>query len=110
MRGLHHIAVICSDKAGALEFYRDKLGFPVIRENYRPERDDWKIDLQLDDSTELELSIMKGHLERPSPEAYGPGFVTWRSAWRAWMIRYGSLKAKGYRVSQSEGTPSQERK
>ena len=71
MRGLHHIAVICSDKSRALEFYQDKLGFPVIRENYRPERDDWKIDLQLDDSTELELFIMKGHPERPSPEAYG---------------------------------------
>ena len=78
MRVIHHIAVICSDKARALEFYRDKLGFPVIRENYRPERDDWKIDLQLDDSTELELFIMKGHPERPSPEAYGLRHVAFR--------------------------------
>ena len=67
-----------SDKAGALEFYRDKLGFPVIRENYRPERDDWKIDLQLDDYTELELFIMKGHPERPSPEAYGLRHLAFR--------------------------------
>ena len=48
-----------------------KLGLPVIRENYRPERDDWKIDLQINEMTELELFIMKGHHPRLSPEAYG---------------------------------------
>ena len=67
---IHHIAVICSDKDSALDFYHNKLGFQIVRENYRPERDDWKIDLQLDDC-ELELFIMKGHPERLSPEAYG---------------------------------------
>ena len=71
MTVIHHIAIICSDKKTALEFYVDKLGFPIIRENYRPERDDWKIDLRLNDSTELELFIMKDHPARPSPEAYG---------------------------------------
>ena len=67
---IHHVAVICSDKAAALEFYHEKLGFRVIRENYRPERDDWKIDLAMGDC-ELELFIMKGHPQRLSPEAYG---------------------------------------
>ena len=43
----------------------------IIRENYRPERDDYKIDLQLDDM-ELELFIIKNCPKRPSyPEAYG---------------------------------------
>ena len=70
MNTIHHIAVICSDKEKALEFYVDKLGFPIIRSNYRPERDDWKIDLQCGDF-ELELFIMKNHPPRPSPEAYG---------------------------------------
>ena len=37
MNTIHHIAIICSDKTAALEFYCEKLGFPVIRENYRPE-------------------------------------------------------------------------
>lgn len=68
---IHHIAIICSDKDAALDFYVDKLGLPIIRENYRPERDDWKIDLRLSDTTELELFIMKGHPQRLSPEAYG---------------------------------------
>ena len=49
----------------------DLLGFSVIRENYRPERDDYKIDLQLD-GMELELFIIKNCPKRPSyPEAYG---------------------------------------
>ena len=69
---IHHIAIICSDKDEALHFYHDLLGFPVIRENYRPERDDWKIDLRLNNSTEIELFIMKDRLARVSnPEAYG---------------------------------------
>lgn len=74
---IHHIAVICSDKEAALDFYSRKLGFPVIRENYRPERNDWKIDLQLGEC-ELELFIMKDHPKRPSPEAYGLRHLAFR--------------------------------
>lgn len=68
---VHHIAIICSDYAEAKAFYIDKLGFQVVRENYRPERDDWKIDLRLNEETEIELFIMKDHPKRLSPEAYG---------------------------------------
>lgn len=75
---LHHIAVICSDKESALEFYVNKLGFSVIRENYRADRDDWKIDLRINETTELELFIMKGHPERQSPEAYGLRHLAFR--------------------------------
>ena len=78
IRHIHHIAIICSDKEAALAFYNQKLGFPIIRENYRPERNDWKIDLQLNESTELELFIMKGHPERLSPEAYGLRHLAFR--------------------------------
>ena len=74
---IHHIAVICSDKDTALNFYHNKLGFRILRENYRPERDDWKIDLKLDDS-EMELFIMKDHPLRPSPEAYGLRHLAFR--------------------------------
>ncbi|WP_034444574.1 SMU1112c/YaeR family gloxylase I-like metalloprotein [Butyrivibrio sp. AE2032] len=74
---IHHIAVICSDKDTALNFYHNKLGFRILRENYRPERDDWKIDLKLDDS-EIELFIMKDHPLHPSPEAYGLRHLAFR--------------------------------
>ena len=74
---IHHIAIICSDKDKALHFYHDLLGFPVIRTNYREDRNDWKIDLllsgELDDPhTELELFIVPSAPRRPSfPEAQG---------------------------------------
>ena len=42
---IHHIAIIVSDYEAAREFYVNKLGFAVIRENYRPERKDWKLEL-----------------------------------------------------------------
>ena len=38
---IHHIAIIVSDYEAAKDFYVNKLGFSVIRENYRPERKDW---------------------------------------------------------------------
>ena len=68
---IHHIAIIGSDYEKSKHFYTELLGFEIIRENYRPERDDWKIDLKLGDS-EIELFIMKNRPQRPtSPEALG---------------------------------------
>ena len=34
---IHHIAIITSDYEAAKDFYVNKLDFPIIRENYRPE-------------------------------------------------------------------------
>ena len=71
LKKVHHIAIIGSNYEQSRRFYVDLLGFSVIRENYRPERDDYKIDLQLD-GMELELFIIKNCPKRPSyPEAYG---------------------------------------
>lgn len=71
LQKVHHIAIIGSNYEASKKFYTDLLGFQVIRENYREERDDYKIDLALGDM-ELELFIIKGCPKRPSyPEAYG---------------------------------------
>ena len=71
LKKVHHIAIIGSDYEKSKHFYVDLLGFSIIRENYRPERDDYKIDLQLD-GMELELFIIKNCPKRPSyPESYG---------------------------------------
>ena len=68
---IHHVAIIVSDYQKSREFYVDKLGFEVIRENYRPARDDWKLDLRLGDC-ELEIFGMKNRPPRPTtPEACG---------------------------------------
>ncbi len=88
---IHHIAVICSDKDEALDFYHTKLGFPIIRENYREDRDDWKIDLQMG-ACELELFIMKDHPLRPSPEAYGLRHLAFRGKRQSRRRVYKHLK------------------
>ena len=51
---IHHIAIIVSNYETAKDFYVNKLNFPIIRENYRPERNDWKLDLRVNEYTELE--------------------------------------------------------
>ena len=68
---IHHIAIIVSDYQKSKHFYVDLLGFKIIRENYRNERDDYKIDLKCGD-LEIELFIIKDAPKRPSyPEALG---------------------------------------
>lgn len=68
---IHHVAIIVSDYQTSRHFYVDLLGFEVIRENYRPERDDYKLDVKLGDS-ELEIFAIKNAPPRPSfPEARG---------------------------------------
>lgn len=75
---VHHVAIIGSDYAKSKHFYVEQLGFQILRENYREDRDDYKIDLQLDD-LEIELFIMKNCPERPSyPEAYGLRHLAFR--------------------------------
>jgi len=45
LKKIHHVAIIGSDYEQSKHFYADLLGFRIIRENHRPERQDWKIDL-----------------------------------------------------------------
>ena len=69
---IHHIAIIVSDYKVAKEFYVNKLGFSVIRENYRPERKDWKLDLRVNEYTELEIFAEENPPKRVNrPEACG---------------------------------------
>lgn len=71
LKQIHHVAIIVSDYEVSRKFYVETLGFKVIRENYRPERDDYKLDLELA-GCELELFSGKNNPPRPSyPEALG---------------------------------------
>ncbi len=75
---MHHIAIIVSDYERAREFYVEKLGFPVLRENFRQERGDWKLDLKFGDG-ELEIFAVPGAPPRPSyPEAQGLRHLAFR--------------------------------
>lgn len=70
--GIHHVAVICSDYARSKVFYTEILGLRVIDENYREQRQSWKLDLGLPDGTQIELFTFPGAPARPGrPEAQG---------------------------------------
>ncbi len=69
---IHHIAIIVSDYPASRDFYVNKLGFSILRENYRPDKKDWKLDLRLNETTELEIFAPENPPKRPSyPEACG---------------------------------------
>ena len=68
---IHHVAIIVSDYEKSKDFYVNKLGFEIIRENYRPARNDYKLDLKLGDC-ELEIFGVQNPPKRVSrPEACG---------------------------------------
>ena len=72
LRDIHHVAIIVSDYERAKAFYVDKLGFEVLRENPRPERRDVKLDLRVNETTELEIFAMPSPPARlTGPEACG---------------------------------------
>ena len=67
----HHIAIIATDYAKAKEFYVNKLGFSVIREVYRQEKQDWLCMWQ-QGATTLEVFIKADAPQRvTNPEALG---------------------------------------
>ena len=78
LTSIHHIAIIVSDYNLSKDFYVDKLGFSIIRENYRPERNDWKLDLQCG-NIELEIFGVSNPPTRVSnPEACGLRHLAFR--------------------------------
>lgn len=72
LRGIHHVAIICSDYTRSRRFYSETLGLAIIAEHYRAERDSYKLDLALPDGGQLELFSFPDPPARPSwPEACG---------------------------------------
>lgn len=68
---IHHVAIIASDYERSKHFYVNILGLEVIRENYRAERQSYKLDLKVGTS-EIELFSFPNSPVRPSyPEACG---------------------------------------
>ena len=72
LRQIHHIAVIGSDYQASKRFYCDILGFTLVAEFYREERDSWKADLAFNGQYIIELFSFPTPPARPSrPEACG---------------------------------------
>ncbi len=69
---IHHIAIIASDYQRSKSFYCDVLGFTLLSEVYRAERDSWKGDLALNGDYTIELfSFPKPPARVSRPEACG---------------------------------------
>lgn len=69
---IHHIAIICSDYQKSKKFYTEVLGFKIIQEVYRKERDSYKLDLALQNYYCIELFSFPNPPKRPSrPESTG---------------------------------------
>lgn len=71
--GIHHVAIICSDYEQSKKFYVEVLGFKIIQETYRSERNSYKLDLQVGNSGEqIELFSFPNPPKRVNrPEACG---------------------------------------
>ncbi|RYJ41793.1 VOC family protein [Flavobacterium beibuense] len=69
---IHHIAIICSDYYKSKHFYTNILGFTIEAENYRQERQSYKLDLSLKGQYTIELFSFPNPPARVSrPEAAG---------------------------------------
>lgn len=72
LRGIHHIAVICSDYARSKDFYTRVLGLRIVRETHRAERDSYKLDLAIEGGAQIELFSFPSPPARASrPESCG---------------------------------------
>ena len=72
LKGLHHIAIICSDYQKSKRFYTEVLGFEIKLEVYRKERNSYKLDLAINGTYLIELFSFPHPKPRPTqPEATG---------------------------------------
>lgn len=72
LQAIHHVAVICSEYERSKYFYTQILGLKILREEYRAERDSYKLDLAVGDAYQIELfSFPQPPARLSHPEATG---------------------------------------
>ena len=72
LNAIHHIAIICTNYERSKQFYTEVLGFTIVKETYREERQSYKLDLALNGQYVIELFSFPHPPPRPSrPEASG---------------------------------------
>ncbi|MEJ7830645.1 MAG: VOC family protein [Segetibacter sp.] len=72
IRGIHHIAILTDKYEISKKFYTDILGFKILKETYRAERNSYKLDLEINGKYQIELFSFPDYRERASyPEAKG---------------------------------------
>jgi glyoxylase I family protein len=72
LHAFHHVAIIVSDYLRSKQFYTEVLGFSVLAEHYRAERQSFKLDLAGPGNMRLEIFSFPSSPSRVSqPEACG---------------------------------------
>ncbi|WP_431216833.1 SMU1112c/YaeR family gloxylase I-like metalloprotein [Puia sp. P3] len=72
IKAIHHIAILTDDYPRSKAFYTEILGFTVIRETFREERQSYKLDTAIAGVYQIELFSFPDFRERGSyPEAKG---------------------------------------
>ena len=72
IKNIHHVAVLTDNYEVSKKFYTEVLGFEIIKETYRAERQSYKLDLAINGTYQIELFSFPDYRERASyPEAKG---------------------------------------
>ena len=72
IKNIHHVAVLTDNYEVSKKFYTEVLGFEIIKETYRAERQSYKLDLAINGAYQIELFSFPDYRERASyPEAKG---------------------------------------
>jgi glyoxylase I family protein len=72
INGIHHVAIICSNYERSKYFYTEVLGFSVIEETFRSQRNSYKLDLRVGNNHQIELfSFPNPPMRVSKPEACG---------------------------------------
>ncbi len=101
---IHHIAILTSTDLyeASKAFYTEVLGFTVIAETYRAERNSYKLDLALNGNYQIELFSFPEYKERASfPESKGLRHLAFAvkdvASSRNWLIDH-SVRTEELRV------------
>jgi glyoxylase I family protein len=96
---IHHVAIICSDYEKSKNFYVDILGFSIIEETYRKERNSYKLDLKVGETDQIELFSFPNPPQRVSnPESCGLRHLAFEVSDIHESVA--QLKAKGIQVEE----------
>jgi glyoxylase I family protein len=104
IKKIHHVAIICSDYKASKKFYTDVMGFTILAENYREERQSYKLDLAVNGMYAIELFSFPAPPRRIShPEAAGLRHLAFEvndmDATIAWMDR-NHIAAEAVRIDE----------